>query len=87
VLYLQKIFLKYGGFMPAVATKSKVNNVIDAFQQLNEKEIDLFYEKTREKFLSNLAKRLDSILPANDMTMEEIVAETKAMRRARDAKN
>jgi len=74
--------------MPTIATKkNKVENAFLAFQQLNEKEIDLFYEKTREKFLSNLAKRLDSILPANDMTMEEIVAETKAMRRERDAKN
>jgi len=74
--------------MPAVAIqKNKVENAYNVFQQLSEKEKMAFYEKTKRQFALMRAKKLDSVLPANDMTMAEIVAETKAMRSERNAKN
>jgi len=60
--------------MPAVAIqKNKVENALNAFQQLNEKEIDLFFEKTRKQFLLN--PNFDPSLPP--LSMEEIIAITK----------
>ena len=72
--------------MPAVAYRDKIENVLNIFQQLNEKEKEIFYEEIKTQILVSNAKRLDSIGEPNELTMEEIVAETKAMRREQEAK-
>ena len=73
--------------MPAVAIqKNKVENALNAFQQLNEKEIDLFFEKTRKQKILNLAKRLDNMKCPFDMNDDEIVELCREVRTERSEK-
>ena len=73
--------------MPAVAYRDKVEKAIDVFQQLNENEKMAFWEETRWQLNLIDAKRLDASVIPNEITMEEIVAETKAMRKERRERN
>ena len=73
--------------MPAVATKkNKVENAFLAFQQLNEKEQNILYKKIKTKILIDNAKKIENFGEPIEMSMAEIVAETKAMRKERREK-
>jgi len=71
--------------MPAVAApKNKVENAFYVFQQLNEKEQNILYKKIKTKILIDNAKKIESFGEPIEMSMEEIVAETKEARKISD---
>ena len=72
--------------MPAVAYRDKVEKAIDVFQQLNENEKMAFWEETRWQLNLIDAKRLDASVIPNEITMEEIVADVREVRRERAEK-
>ena len=68
--------------MPTVATqKNKVEDAFYVFQQLNEKEKDLFFEKTRKQKILDLAKRLDRTGEPIEMSDDEIVSVCRESRK------
>ena len=74
--------------MPVVAEKTvDINETVVMFQQLTQQQQIQLANEIRKQYILNYAQKLDSIGEPSELTMEEIVAETKAMRREQEARN
>jgi len=69
--------------MSAVAYQNKITKAFNIFQELNEKDKEILYKKIKNQILMENAKKIEGFGEPIEMSMEEIVAETKAMRRER----
>jgi len=74
--------------MPTVVEKTvDINETVVMFQKLTQQQQQTFAKEIRKQYILNYAKKLDSIGEPSELTMEEIVAETKTMRREQEAKD
>ena len=69
--------------MPAVVYQNQITKAFNIFQELNEKDKEILYKKIKNQILMENAKKIEGFGEPIEMSMEEIVAETKAMRRER----
>jgi hypothetical protein len=81
--------------MPAIAVNEIQNNGVKQIAELMQTFSPAQQKKIQQKIVEELnylllmkeAKRLDNSVIENNITMEEIVAETKAARKENDKKN
>ncbi len=67
--------------------KKTLEEIMKFAQLLSAKQQEEALKQMRKMYLTNLARLSDESIVPNDITMEEIVAETKAAREERSKKN
>ena len=73
--------------MPAIASQNIKLEITQSIDFLTEKQQKQLMKEVKNMLITNQAKKLQGSVKPNNITMEEIVAETKAARKERDEKN